>query len=137
MAIREYKCSCGVLTEKIIMGSKDIPEVIPCSKCGQDAEFMSMPSSVSLGRSTFSEAPLDVVIGKDAERKWENIHSQQEVRDKVRKETGSVGLTRTKDGYVPISEETKVKRTELNEVLTKSGHKPEYDSSSDAKILGA
>jgi hypothetical protein len=96
-----------------------------------------MPSRVSLGRSTFSEAPLDVVIGKDAERKWESIHAQQEVRDKVRKETGSVGLTRTKDGYVPISEETKQKRTELTEVLTKTGHKPKYDNSSDAKILGA
>jgi hypothetical protein len=137
MAIREYKCSCGVLTEKIIMGSNDIPEVIACSKCGLDAQFMSMPSSVALGRSTFSEAPLDVVIGKDADRKWDSIHTQQEVRDKVRKETGSVGLTRTKDGYAPISEETKQKRTELNDVLTQTGHKPKFDTSSDQKILGA
>jgi len=137
MALREYKCECGVLTEKVILGSKEVPMSISCSKCGGVAVFMPMPSSVSLGRSTFSEAPLDIMIGKDANRKWESIHAQQEVRDKVRKETGSVGLTMTKEGYAPISEETKAKRTEATEVLAKTGHKPKYDSSTDAKILGA
>lgn len=138
MAIREYKCSCGVLTEKIIFDSKSIPPAITCPKCQGEAVHLVMPTSISLGRSTFSEAPIDVMIGKDSDRRWEDINKRQEIRDKVRKETGSQGLSMTGRGeFAPVTEDTKVKRTESVEVLTQSGHRQTFDSPADKKILGA
>ncbi len=138
MAIREYKCACGVLTEKIIFDAKNIPSTIICPKCQGEATHLVMPTSISLGRSTFSEAPIDVIIGKDSDRRWEDINRRQELRDKVRKETGSMGLSMVgRDEFAPIGEETKAKRTESTEVLEKSGHKQTFDEPSDAKILGA
>jgi hypothetical protein len=138
MALREYKCACGVLTEKIIFGTNDIPQVIPCPKCGAEAAYLAIPTSISLGRSTFSEAPIDVMIGKDSDRRWEDINKRQEVRDKVRKETGSQGLSMTGRGeFTPVTEDTKAKRAESVEVLSQSGHKQTFDSPADQKILGA
>lgn len=142
MAIREYKCECGLVSELIIWSSAKIPDAIPCPRCTTAghppvlAQFQAIPSSFALARSSFSEAPLDVVIGHDADRRWKDIHTQQETRDRVRKETGSLGLSvNSKGDYTPISEESKAKRTELQEVLSTSGHKPEFDNPSDAKIL--
>jgi len=136
MAIREYKCPCGVITERLIPLSKAIELSVLCPKCGDTAIFLPIPTGISLARSSFSEAPIDVMVGKDAERRWNSIHAGQESRDKIRKSTGSVGLTMAGDGsYTPVSPANLTKRTELNEVLTTSGHKPTYDDTSDTKIL--
>ena len=40
-----------------------------------------------------SNAPLDVVIGRDAAKRWDKIHEKQAVRDKVRRDSGKEGLT--------------------------------------------
>lgn len=138
MAIREYLCPCGVISERIITASAPIPPTTACDKCKMEATFLEIPTSFSLGLSTFAEAPLDVVIGADADRRWNSIHAKQEVKDKIRKETGSLGLTVNSEGnYAPVSEENKAKRKELGTILSESGHKPAYDNSSDAKILGS
>jgi len=138
MAIREYKCDCGLITEKIIPASQDIPQTTVCPKCSATAQFLSIPTSFALTRSSFSEAPLDIVIGKDSDRRWDDINKRQEVRDKVRKDTGSQGLSMVGRGeFAPLSEEAKTQRTESTEVLAQSGHKQTYDSTADAKILGA
>lgn len=137
MAIREYKCNeCSLITEKIILSDKEIKESISCPRCQADATFLAMPTSVSLGRSTFSEAPIDTIIGKDADRRWEDIHRRQETRDKVRKESGSVGLTMVgRNEFAPIPEKVKLARTELNDILPTSGFKPAFDSPEDAKLI--
>ena len=137
MAIREYKCEvCNLITEKIIAASQEIKESIPCPRCKENAKFLEMPTSISLGRSTFSEAPIDTIIGKDADRRWEDIYKRQETRDKVRKESGSVGLSMVgRNEFAPISEEVKVTRTELNDILPASGFKQGFDSPEDSKLI--
>lgn len=137
MAIREYKCKdCNLITEKIIAASQEISKSISCPKCKGESLFLEMPTSISLGRSTFSEAPIDTIIGKDADRRWEDIHKRQEVRDKVRKDSGSVGLSMVgRNEFAPIAEEVKVARTELNDILPTSGFKPTFDSPEDAKLI--
>jgi len=137
MAIREYKCQdCNLITEKIINASQEIKESISCPKCKGNASYLEIPTSISLGVSSFSQAPLDNIIGKDSERRWENIHRRQEIRDKVRKESGSVGISMVgRDQFAPLTIEDKERRSELNEILPISGHKQTFDSSDDAKLI--
>jgi hypothetical protein len=40
-------------------------------------------------------APIDVVIGRDAEARWSDIHRRQGDRDKVREEAGKSSLIMT------------------------------------------
>jgi hypothetical protein len=59
-------------------------------------------------------SPIDNVIGKDSDKRWEDIHNRQEKRDKTREETGSVGLSETSRGnFEPISESNKKTRDEV------------------------
>ena len=137
MAIREYKCNdCNLITEEIILGAKPVAPTIICPKCKGEAQFLAIPTGFSLGVSSFSEAPIDNIIGKDADRRWEDIYKRQEIRDKVRKETGSVGLSMVgRNEFAPLAEEVKIARTELNEVIPFSGFKPAFDSPEDAKLI--
>lgn len=118
MPIREYKCNeCNLVAEEIILGIEE-PQAIECKRCGAEAAKLDMPTSVALMRSSMDNSPIDNAIGKDAEKRWEAIHERQETRDKIRKETGSVGLTRiSKDEYKPISEENTKLRTDLHQNL--------------------
>lgn len=134
MAIREYRCSCGIVTEKLIPSDKPIPGTVECPKCSKEAVFIPF-SNVSLLVSSFSNAPIDNVIGKDAERRWEDINIRQEKRDKVRREAGSAGLSMVgRNEFRALPESEKTARTELSSSISREGFKPEYESS-DAKIL--
>jgi hypothetical protein len=68
------------------------PSYKKCPKCGKRCEQTIFAPYVAT--SGMSQAPLDVVIGRDAEKRWDRIHERQGVRDKVRKESGKAGLTK-------------------------------------------
>jgi hypothetical protein len=129
MAIREYKCTCGFKSEEILPITQEPPKNKVCAKCGSQANLVEFSLS-SFTRSTFQEAPIDVKVGADASKKWERYHERQAERNKVRKKTGSLGLTEINPGeYVPISEERKRER-EVG-VAARSGGVPqdsEWDS---------
>src|SRR5574337_1166419 len=99
MACYEYQCTaCGVVTEHICPISER-PDSVKCPRCGSPAEqvILSAPGVLTGG---MSQAPLDVVIGRDAEKRWDRIHQRQEVRDKIRQDSGKSGLTATgRDTY--------------------------------------
>jgi hypothetical protein len=62
-------------------------------------------------RSSFQEAPVDIKVGADAAKKWQMYHDRQEERNKVRSDTGSLGLTEVGPGeYVPIPDSRKEAR---------------------------
>jgi hypothetical protein len=66
--------------------------------------------------------PVDNFIGRDAERRWDDIHQRQATRDKVRQESGQVGLTMVgRNDFQPLSSEKKELRTSLNETIASSG----------------
>jgi hypothetical protein len=59
---------------------------------------------------------LDKAIGRSSAKRWERINREQAVRDKIRKETGAVALSKevSRDGntFAPASAET-VKTREM------------------------
>ncbi len=98
--IYEFQCDCGVVVEHIQPIQDDLPKYKVCPKCGGHA--LQAVTAAYVATSGMSQAPLDVVIGRDAEKRWDTIHRRQEVRDKVRKESGKRGLTKVgKDEYKP------------------------------------
>jgi len=97
--IYEFKChNCDLVLEHLCpMGEQ--PSYKKCPKCGKHCEQVYGSAVLTSG---MSQAPLDVVIGRDAEKRWNRIHERQEVRDKVRRESGKAGLTKVgKDEYKP------------------------------------
>ena len=67
-------------------------------------------------------APIDNLVGRDAEIRWNDIHHRQEVRDSVRQQTGEVGLTMTgRNEFKPVTATQKKLRTSLNEAVASAG----------------
>lgn len=63
-------------------------------------------------------APIDNFIGKDAEMKWNDIKERQDKRNKVRSETGSLGLSQVgRNEYVPVSEDNVRTREEVSKSM--------------------
>src|SRR5271157_1193985 len=98
--IYEFRCiTCLLILEHLCpMGEQ--PSYKKCPKCGKRCEQVIHALAVMTGNT--SQPSLDVVIGRDAEKRWKTIHERQDVRDKVRKESGKSGLTKiSKDEYKP------------------------------------
>lgn len=141
MAIREYKCpKCELKVEKILPISVTPWPTMPCPRVGCDgtAEFLTIPTSFNLGTENFSEKKVDVAIGKDANRRWEDLHNRQSLRDKVRQQSGQAGLSMVgRNEFVPLPETEKVARTEAAEAVTVEGFKHQPDTARDKKLLGS
>lgn len=124
MAIREYKCNkCGVVTE-VLLPTEKIPDpTAPCAKCGEGADYQPF-SRTGLLTDNFSHQKIDVAIGRDAARRWEDISQRQQQRDAVRTETGQIGLSMVgRNAFAPLAEEKKVTRTEVAQAIEKGGFK--------------
>lgn len=122
MAIREYKCpACQALTEKLLLTkveNDNPPAKWKCGKCGAFAELQMFPSSISLGRSGFSEAPIDIQIGRDADARWRDINDRQEKRNQVRREAGGNGVVEVKKGeFKPLSPDRKEVLSEVSKAV--------------------
>lgn len=107
MAKYKYRCTnpeCQVELEHVQSMSQPLPKVFHCTKCGTEAEFV-VQGAPAFARSTetVSKAPIDAVIGADAEKRWARLRERQAVRNKVRKETGEQALTAIgRDEYQPM-----------------------------------
>ncbi len=138
--IYKFRCDdsdCGVVEEKVmtIADFEKLWDASPvvgkvfgkCPKCGGRSE-QQMDGAPAVMTSGMSQAPLDVVIGRDAEKRWKNINQRQDKRDKVRREAGKTGLTQTGyNEFQPLSDEKKAKRTEGMRAVEKEGFKPLVD----------
>lgn len=101
----EYQCTdekCNVVRELILASHNDRPESIPCHACGGvAAQVILTPPAVS--RQGSADESFDSAIGRDANRRWENIRERQAKRDKLRQESGSEALTMTGfDQFKPL-----------------------------------
>ena len=122
MPIFEYTCPCGVRHEHLVLSSNPPPPTHPCPRCHQLALKRDFPTSVALARSAMDNAPVDNLVGADSERRWADIHHRQEIRNRVRQETGEAGLTMVgRNDFQPLSQEKKELRTSLNETIASSG----------------
>jgi len=108
LAIYDYQCqSCGVVHEHIQSIHKNLPETLPCPRCGKDSEHVILvaPAVATSGMQTMTQ---DVAIGKDANTRWERILAKRAQRDKIRKEVGTPNLTKVgKDEYKPSDKKLK------------------------------
>ena len=97
MSRYDFRCldpSCAVVQELVQSVHKALPDSVPCPKCGGRAEhvFLKAPAVSTIG---MTNAPLDVVIGRDAAARWDDIHRRQDIRNRVRRESGKQSLTMT------------------------------------------
>ena len=125
MPLFEYKCvSCGLMEEHLIMPGKPTPATFTCSRCSAVSEKRDYPSRIALARSGMGNAPMDNVIGKDAENRWEDIQHRNDIRNKIRSEAGEQGLCMVgRNEFAPITSTQKELRTSLNEAVEKEGFK--------------
>lgn len=99
MATYDYQCqSCGVVQEHIQSVHQDLPETLPCPRCGKDSEHVILvaPAVATTGMQHMTQ---DVAIGKDADKRWSRILDKKAARDKIRKESGKSGLEWTGEGF--------------------------------------
>lgn len=123
MPLFEYRCSsCGLTEERLILGTRPAPPTDTCTRCGASSQKLDYPTRVALARSGMDNAPVDNLIGRDAERRWDDIHRRQEIRDKVRVDSGEAGLSMTgRNEFTPVTVQQKELRTSLNETVAASG----------------
>lgn len=82
MPLIEYKCSnCNLLVEKLLYEAA--PDFIKCERCSREAEKLQIPTSISLVRSEMDNSPIDNAIGREADKRWEDIHNRQDIRNPV------------------------------------------------------
>jgi putative FmdB family regulatory protein len=99
MAKYDFKCNnedCGVVQEVIQSVHDPLPEWKKCPACGCRAEHVILPSGApSISQANLEKQSFDSLIGRDSEKRWENIRERQTKRDKVRHATGQENLTMT------------------------------------------
>lgn len=112
-----YECkSCDVIFEDLLISTEEIKlyaKEHPCPACG--AICPKIPSVVNFafagkagsdptsGRSSSGSHDLDYpsldkAIGRSANRKWKSFSEKKKTRDKIRRETGSIAITESRDG---------------------------------------
>lgn len=116
MPIYEYHCQdCESDFEQFLTASeaRQFDKSYPCPSCKKESHRLSVylvgaKFNGQAGNSGFHDVDypvLDKAVGRSANQKWDKIHKDQAVRDKVRKDTGSSALTDTGNGYVATSAE--------------------------------
>jgi len=105
----EFYCeNCNVLFEENCkMGTKEFT----CPECQEMAKKkISAPAihTVKPGMSGYdtpaSNKEIDIRIGKDSEKKWEEINRYQQDKKNAREKFGKTGLVGTPEGFRPASD---------------------------------
>ena len=112
-----YFCkACDAIFEDLLISTEEIKSYSqehPCPVC--EAVCPKIPSAANFkfagpagsdptsGRSSSGSHDLDYpsldkAVGRSANRKWKSFSEKKKVRDQVRRETGSIAITESKDG---------------------------------------
>jgi len=132
MPIYEYYCEkCNYLFEQLLNSSEkeEYKDGYPCPQCGKIATKLISKSNFVFKSDTPGNSgvhdldypSVDKAVGRSANRKWKEIHKQQEARDKVRKETGKQALSTVsiaENKYKPASKDILEDRKKLNKKLS-------------------
>jgi hypothetical protein len=82
--------------------------------------------------------PIDVTVGHMADARREQIAERQQKRDKVRKESGQVGLKATShDTFRPITRAEQAARESMHHRVQQAGGAKQELEASDRKLVGA
>lgn len=102
--IYNYKCTeCSFNIEIIQSIAIATFEDRNCPRCNKVTAKHVIDGAPALGLSGMSHAPVDIAIGRDAEARWSDIHRRQNIRDKVRRESGEKAIRMTgRNEFAPI-----------------------------------
>ncbi len=100
----DFKCNkCSCVRELIQPMSDSLPEKLPCIKPGCKGQCTQVVYAPAISHAGMSNEPFDVAVGRDAEVRWADIRRRQELRNKVRKESGEQALVMTgRNEFQPI-----------------------------------
>lgn len=101
MPLYEYSCEkCGLRFEEL-KNSVENSERMPCKKCGANSNRqMSSFAPVMAGGS--SVEPVDMKVGREANKRWQRYHDNQSKR-RDGKKLEKFDLPKAKDGkYMPV-----------------------------------
>jgi putative FmdB family regulatory protein len=101
MPLYEFNCEkCGFKFEEL-KSLKEKSETAPCRQCGAEADkVMSSFASVVAGGT--SVEPVDMTIGREANKRWQSYHDRQAKRHSG-KELKTFDLPKSKDGkFMPV-----------------------------------
>ena len=101
MPLYEYVCeNCGLRFEEL-KSNKEDAAITPCRKCsGVANRQMSSFSAVVAGGSPTE--PVDMSIGREADKRWQHYHDRQSKR-RGDKKLESFDLPKSKDGkFMPV-----------------------------------
>src|SRR5271165_3133697 len=88
-----FQCTCGLVFEHIQPITDNLPDTLPCPKC--EAESTLVISAPMIAKTGMTHEPFDIAVGRDAEVRWSDIKRRQDLRTKVRKESGIKELSMT------------------------------------------
>jgi putative FmdB family regulatory protein len=101
-----FKCdNCNTRFEKSLK-IEQAEKGIACINCGTITTNKLPPSGVGFKMAESKKIPkdIDLAVGKDAAKKWEEYEEKKRLKDKIRKESGSERLSVDFDGnYQPFS----------------------------------
>lgn len=101
-----FKCdNCSTRFEKSLKLDQSGKGVL-CPICGNKTSNKLPPSGVGFKMAESKKIPkdIDLAVGKDAEKRWEEYEEKKKLKEKIRKETGSERLSVDFDGnYQPFS----------------------------------
>jgi len=90
MPTYEYFCEkCLFLFEEAFKKYED--NYSPCPKCKAKSE--RKPSAPSIFRSNTTRENIDVIVGRESEKRWADIKQRQEQKENIRKEAGQQALS--------------------------------------------
>lgn len=104
MPIYTFKCQkCSLRFEKVQKPNNT--EDVLCPDCSGISEKLP-PTNVAgkIGEVTSMPKDIDLKVGADADKKWEEYEEKKSIKEKIRKETSSEWISRDLDGgYSPLS----------------------------------
>jgi rubredoxin len=131
MATYDFKCGnpkCGIVQELVQSVHKDLPDSIPCPRCGKDAVFTYLKAP-GLMTGNMGHASFDVLVGQDSDKRWKEIHERQAKRNKIRRETGKMHLESNGDNdYKAHDRDLQFVKTPKRELVDLSKHKDKKPS---------
>ena len=109
MPVYTYVChSCG-LESDVLRRMSEGDDPYTCPECDTlTKRAVTAPNVIVGGTPSFDKnvkRDLDVVVGAQAEQRWDGIKKEAAKRNLVRRKTGKMAMGRRNDGsYVPVPE---------------------------------
>ena len=118
MPIYEYQCDeCGFRTEKLWKRISIAKSTIPCDECETDMRKLVSVAAFAFkhgegqtrgalppSTGTSDDWNFDKAIGRDAEKKWEDVGKREAVKSRTIRHEREEGRAVTRDHLVPKSD---------------------------------